>query len=100
MVTRSRRTEIARIAAPAAFLLAATIAVLLVRSGLREGDAPAVADNPPVAVTTSEQTVVVRAGDTLEAIAARYGTTVAALRELNPGLDPVGLAVGSRIRVE
>lgn len=98
-MSQPRHAGVARIAAPAAFLLAATIAVLLVRAGLREADNPA-ADVPPAAVTTTERTVVVAKGDTLEAIASRNGTTVAALRGLNPGLDPVDLAVGSRIRVQ
>ena len=61
-----RRTA-ARIAAPVAFLVAVTIAVLVVRSGLQE-DAPAARPSQtqprPQAVT-----VVVRAGDTLDGIA-------------------------------
>jgi LysM repeat protein len=86
----------ARIAAPLAFLLLVTIAVVLVRAGLREGDAP----SGPVAVTTGAVArVVVRRGDTLERIAVRTGTTVAALRRLNPGVDPVQLRPGQRIRV-
>jgi LysM repeat protein len=99
VVRSQRRREIARLAAPAAFLLAATIAVLLVRAGLREGEAPS-PDQPPPAVTIGPETVVVRAGDTLGSIALRSGTSVAVLEELNPGIDPVELAVGSRIRVK
>jgi LysM repeat protein len=87
---------VARIAAPVAFLVVVTIAVVLVRAGLRE-DEPGPA---PVAVTTgSVARVVVRRGDTLEGIAARTGTTVAVLRRLNPGIDPVQLRPGQRIRV-
>lgn len=86
----------ARIAAPLAFLLLVTIAVLLVRAGLRENDVPP----GPVAVTTGGVTrVVVRRGDTLVRIARRTGTTVASLRRLNPGIDPVQLRPGERIRV-
>ncbi len=92
------RTQLARVAAPVLFLLAVTIAVLLVRSGLRENDAPDAV--PPGAVQPSgPQTVVVRTGDTLEAIAVRTGTTVAVLTRLNPGLDPELLRVGQRVRV-
>lgn len=93
-----RRTA-ARIAAPAAFLLAVTIAVLLVRAGLQESDG---SGPPPAAVTTGGQlrVVIVRRGDTLEVIAARTGTTVARLRRLNPGLDPVALRPGLRLRVQ
>jgi LysM repeat protein len=99
MVT-PRGPEIARIAAPAAFLLAATIAVLLVRAGLH-GTARPASGPPPTAVATTEQVVVVvRAGDTLESIAGANGTTVPALEALNPDIDPVGLPVGARIRVK
>jgi LysM repeat protein len=41
----------------------------------------------------------VQAGDTLESIAEKHGTTVEALLELNPGIDPVALNIGQRIRV-
>lgn len=92
------RAAVARVAAPVAFLLAATIVVLLVRSGLSEG--PSTPAGGVVAVTTGEQTYVVRKGDTLEAIAARYGTTTSELTRLNPGIDPVELRVGSRLRVK
>ena len=43
---------------------------------------------------------MIRAGDTLGAVADRYETTVEALVELNPGIDPTALQVGQRIRVE
>lgn len=41
----------------------------------------------------------VQSGDTLESIAARFDTTVGDLLELNPDIDPLTLATGSRIRV-
>jgi len=41
----------------------------------------------------------VRAGDTLESIAARFDTTVADLLELNPTIDPLALKPTQRIRV-
>jgi len=41
----------------------------------------------------------IRAGDTLSAIAARYGITTAALMELNPYVEPTRLAVGQLICV-
>jgi LysM repeat protein len=93
------RATVARVAAPVAFLLAVTIAVLLVRAGLREGDASA-GGGVVVAVTTGEQIYVVRKGDTLEAIARRFGTTTSELQRLNPGVDPVELRVGRRLRVK
>jgi len=92
------RITVARVAAPVAFLLAVTVMVVLVRSGLRADDTPP--NGPaPVAATSRPHTVAVRAGDTLGKIAARYGTTVEALTRLNPGIDPVGLRVGQRLRV-
>lgn len=95
-MTVDRRTA-ARIAAPVAFLLAITIAVLVVRSGL-QNDAPAArpaASQPRSGATT----VVVRAGDTLDGIARRTGTSVEAILRLNPGIDPEALRVGQRVRV-
>lgn len=92
------RAAAARVAAPVAFLVAVTIVVLLVRSGLREGSATS--GGAVVAVTTGEQSYVVRRGDTLESIARRHGTTVGELQRLNPGIDPVELRVGRRLRVK
>jgi len=41
----------------------------------------------------------IESGDTLEQIAVDHETTVEALLELNPELDPVALTVGQKIRV-
>jgi len=41
----------------------------------------------------------VRAGDSLYRVAARYGSSVAALETANPGLDPQNLRVGSTLTV-
>lgn len=43
--------------------------------------------------------VVIQRGDTLFRIARRYNTTVEAILELNPGLDPNNLTIGQQIRV-
>ena len=94
------RATVARVAAPVAFLVAATVAVVLVRAGLREDDAPGGSTGGVVAVTTGQQHVTVRRGDTLQSIAARSETSVAELRRLNPGLDPSALQVGVTIRVK
>jgi LysM repeat protein len=104
---------LARFAAPAAFLLAATIAVLLVRAALTdEGEAT----TPPAATTTAPTTTTnpgttttsaagaeyykIRAGDTLAVVAEQYDTTVEQLMTLNPDVDPVALTIGQRIRVK
>jgi len=113
------RTAAARFAAPAAFLLAATIAILLIRSVLAD-DAPA-GSRPPAATApaatkpeteaattrptttapaTPHETYAIRAGDTLGVVADSHDTTVEALVELNPGIDPTGLQVGQEIRVK
>jgi LysM repeat protein len=110
---------LARYAAPAAFLLAATIAVLLVRAALTDDGA---ATTPPAATTTLPTTTAnpadtgtgtttttntagaeyykIKAGDTLAVVAEQYGTTVEQLMVLNPDVDPVALTIGQRIRVK
>ncbi|MHB1243165.1 MAG: LysM peptidoglycan-binding domain-containing protein [Gaiellaceae bacterium] len=116
--------RLARYAAPAAFLAAVTIAVLLVRSGLENGKTAA----PPAAATTTAQVTTTRpaetettastettgttadpagaefyeieAGDTLAVVAERFDTTVEQLLVLNPDVDPVALTIGQRIRVK
>ncbi|HWN22477.1 MAG TPA: LysM domain-containing protein [Gaiellaceae bacterium] len=111
----ARRTS-ARFAAPAAFLVAATIAVLLVRSALSDEQ---VTPQPSTTIATTTQGTTtggstgtstipggerrfyeIQAGDTLETIAAEHETTVEQLLVLNPDIDPVALSIGQRIRVE
>jgi LysM repeat protein len=111
-----QRSWLARVAAPLAFLILATLGVVAVRSALEEDNAA----TTTVTVTTAAQTTTtkqqttttttkgnpknakyyrVQAGDTLESIASDHGTTVEALLELNPGIDPVALTIGQRVRV-
>jgi LysM repeat protein len=108
------RARAARFAAPVAFLVAATVAILLVRSGLENGEAGPVTTAPPAttaatttrpgttapATTAGQQFYVIEAGDTLAVIAEEHETTVEQLLVLNPELDPVALTVGQRIRVK
>lgn len=96
-MSASTRAWSARIGAPVAFLVAVTVAVLLIRSGLDEQAPPPVVGTAAAATT---RTYVVKRGDTLVAIARRHDKTVEVLRALNPGLDPQTLTVGRRIRVE
>lgn len=114
---RRRNARLARYAAPAAFLAAATVAILAVRSGLENGDST-VPDTTPAATTTGSGTTkpgttsetktnaagaqfyVIQAGDTLAVIADEHDTTVEQLLVLNPDVDPVALTVGQRIRVK
>jgi LysM repeat protein len=121
---RTRR-ELTRYGAPAAFLVAVTIAVLLVKAGLNGGDgstttvAASATTRPtttartttrlvltsPTGTTTTATTAqegeyyVIETGDTLGTIAEKYDTTVEELVRLNPGVDPTALRVGDRIRV-
>jgi LysM repeat protein len=100
-----------RLAAPAAFLAGITIAVLLVRAGLSNGETTTAAQTnvaTTVAATTATTKtttapkpvfVEVESGGTLDQIALDNDTTVEQLLQLNPGLDPTGLQVGQRIRV-
>ena len=111
----SHRQHVARLAAPAAFLLAVTIFVLLVRSATSD-DTPAAngttstatsAKPPPpttkapttTAAKPAGATYAIRSGDTLESIASEYGTSVEELVTLNPAIDPTNLQVGQTIRV-
>jgi LysM repeat protein len=111
--------SLSRFAAPAAFLAAVTVAVLLARQVVAD-DAPSrpaaaatpastapPAAPPPAPVRRSAKAPPVdgafheiRAGDTLGTVADRYDTSVEALVELNPGVDPVALQVGQRVRVK
>ena len=110
-----RKARFARYAAPIAFLAAATVAILLVRSGLDNGDAtppPVTTAATTTAATTEPGTTgsttnaagaefyVIQAGDTLAVIADEHDTTVEQLLVLNPDVDPVALNVGQRIRVK
>jgi LysM repeat protein len=111
------RARLARYAAPAAFLAAATVAILLVRSGLDNGDAAPPSTTTAVVTTSGSGTTtrgstgtttsaagaqfyVIQAGDTLAVIADEHDTTVEQLLVLNPDVDPVALTVGQRIRVK
>ena len=108
----------ARVAASAAFLAAAVVAVLLVRSGLSDG-APSQTTGPGTTQTQAATTTtgaevtlpqsttavepefyVIESGDTLETVAEEHGTTVERLLILNPDVDPVALTIGQRIRVK
>jgi LysM repeat protein len=120
-VDPGRRRELTRYGAPAAFLLAVTIAVLLIKAGLDNGsqDQTAVAPTTTARTTTARPTTTIRltdsnagtttpanaqyyviqSGDTLGSIAADHNTTVDQLLTLNPDVDPSALQPGQRLRV-
>jgi len=107
-----------RYAAPAAFLVAVTVAVLLVRSALHERIAAPASSTRPVATTVASSDAAstattttakkpkpagsfytVQAGDTFGTIATKSGTTVAEIERLNPGVASTSLHIGQKIRV-
>jgi LysM repeat protein len=105
------RHRITRWAAPVAFLAAITIGALVVRSGFQHGKHHR--SRPTTTVTSKGKkthahgharhhvkTYTIQSGDTLGSIAAKTGTTVARLEQLNHGLDPNALPVGKTIRVQ
>jgi LysM repeat protein len=124
-----RRQELARYGAPAAFLAAVTIAVILIRAGLSGSGSDStvttagsltttarttaqtttkiVLTTPQPATTATTETTTpgaeyytVQSGDTLGSIASQYNTTVDELMTLNPGIDPNAMHIGQRIRVK
>ena len=124
-----RRKELARYGAPAAFLAAVTIAVILIKSGLSGGSGSTttvglfptttrtattttatttklVLTTPQASTATTTETTpgaeyyAVKSGDTLGSIAQKYGTTVDELMTLNPGIDPTALLIGQKLRIK
>jgi LysM repeat protein len=103
---------VARYGAPAGFLLAATIAILLIHSALGGKTVPAPATSTrtrPAATTTvvaakprpkpAARYHVVRSGEGFGSIAAAEHTTVGQIEALNPGVSSNALHVGQKIRV-
>ena len=95
---------------PTAFLMLATVTILLVRAAIHDDGAAATVRPPaPAPLVSTERprtrsarasAYSVRSRDTLGTIAERFGTTVDRLLELNPGIDPRALRVGQSLRVD
>jgi LysM repeat protein len=122
------RQQLTHYGAPAAFLAAVTIAVILIKAGLNGGSGSTTTVGLPTTTTTKAATTttklvltgpqgpntatatetaapgaeyhVVQSGDTLGSIAEKYSTTVDELTALNPGIDPTALNIGQKIRVK
>lgn len=109
------RKRWARLIAPAVFLLAVTGVVLVVRSAVRSDSSAtppttrhatttakrkSAALRPPSAASVPAQYYLIQSGDTLDAIASRFGTTVDKLLALNPGTEPTTLRPDQRIRIK
>lgn len=115
---RRGRRGAAHYAAPIAFLLAVTVAVLLIRAGLDGGGSGTTTGTGPVthasttpppgttratrAATTTRagSRYTVESGDTFGSISAKTGVPVAELERLNPGVDSSSLQVGQKLRVK
>jgi LysM repeat protein len=105
-----------RYAAPAAFLLAATLAIILVRSGMDAGGGtaaktsavPTLTRKRVAGATTTIRTSstpsgrriwVVQAGDTFGVISTKSGVPVATIERLNPNVSSTSLFIGEKIRL-
>jgi LysM repeat protein len=80
------------------------VAVLLIRAGLDEASTrratpPTVTAPASPVPAQARRFYRIRRGDTLAAIAPRFGLTEVELLALNPGIEPTTLRIGQRIRV-
>jgi LysM repeat protein len=98
-----------RYAAPAAFLLAVTIAVALVRSGLEHDAAKqgtttttrSIPPSPQVSTTANKREYWrVRAGDTFGVISTKTGVSIARIQKLNPKVTSTSLFIGEKVRIK
>jgi LysM repeat protein len=101
---------IARLLAPLALIVFLVVLVAVVLGSGVIGDDPgsdtASTREPATTDTTpakkqkaAPRNYTIKANDTLSAIAAKTGTTVERLQELNPELDPQGLVAGQKIKL-
>jgi LysM repeat protein len=106
---------VARYGAPAGFLLAATVAILLIHSALGGKTVPSPAPTkarpgvtratvaarpkPKPKPKSAARYHVVQSGEGFAAIAAAEHTSVAQIQALNPGVSSNALHVGQKIRV-
>jgi LysM repeat protein len=90
-----------RYLAPVALAAVAAAAALVVSNGTGGNPASKTSSTPTTARSHRplHQTYLVRSGDSLSAISARTGVTLVQLEQLNPGLDPIALHPGQRIRL-
>jgi LysM repeat protein len=111
------REDWRRYVAPAAFLLAATVAIVLIRSGLHSGTSTPAATavvtathktvststSPPSGGTTTSSSTprfwTVQAGDTFSVISTKSGVPVATIQQLNPNVKSTSLFIGQKLRL-
>lgn len=109
---RKAKPGVAHYAAPVAFLLGVTIAVVLVHSALNGGGGKTTTTLGPVTTATARAATttrasgtkkrfyVVQSGDTFGTIAEKEGISVEQLQALNPGTSSNALRVGQKLRVK
>ena len=96
-VARAQRLEryAVRVTVLVAYSAAVAVALVLLAPVLFRADAaPAPTSSPAPA-----RFVTVQAGESLDLVAARNGISVARVLALNPDLEPLGVASGTRIRI-
>jgi|SRR3954454_12588753 len=108
------RLLFARLVAPLALIacIAAVVAIVMGSGVVGDDSSSSTADTQRIpartdtgAKTTRDKkqrlprTYTIKANDTLSGIAAKMGTTVEKLQELNPELDPQGLVAGQKIKL-
>ena len=90
-------------AAPAAFLLAATVLVVLVHSAVNHpATGPTTVVAPPPALgsaPTAPRFYTVVAGDTFEVISSKTHVPVAQIQQLNPNVQSTALYIGQKLRL-
>jgi nucleoid-associated protein YgaU len=101
--------SVARIAAPAVFLVAVLVLVLMLfQSGMIGGGSAVTVSPSPTASGTKggkstpadgTKVYVVKTGDTLSGIAVKFDTTTSVIEDLNPKLSTSTLAAGAKIKV-
>lgn len=108
---RRDHRQLVHFGAPAAFLLAVTIFVLILRGGFggagsstkstqtKTGTTAPVTSTSTLPQTVTTQLYTIRYGDTLGAIAVHFGVTVDDLLALNPNIQPTALRPGQKIKV-
>jgi len=100
---------VARIAAPAVFLVAVVVLLSIVfQSGLIGGKAAPVGTPTPAATKTKSggdatqsgyKVYVVKSGDTLSGIAVKFGVSTSVIEALNPKISSSTLVVGAKVKV-
>jgi hypothetical protein len=100
---------VARVAAPAVFLVAVMILLSIVfQSGVLDGKSEPVSTPTPTTTKTKSggsatqstyKIYVVKSGDTLSGIALKFGTTTGEIETLNPKISSSTLVVGTKIKV-